>query len=104
MHTYSIRAVHFSDHHMVTVSLVWEKPLTVGKGIWRMNISHLRDPQVRLSFSRRYLEWVILKQLFDSPVERWEMVKERATSGQSGGGRPRKGGQLSSATMLSSKD
>ena len=77
VHTYSTRAVHFSDHHMVTVSLVWEKSITVGKGLWRMNVSHLQDPQVRLSFSRRYLEWVSLKDLFDSPVEWWEMVKER---------------------------
>ncbi|XP_064176633.1 uncharacterized protein LOC135247270 [Anguilla rostrata] len=74
---YSIQAVHFSDHHMVTVSLTWKKSITVGKGLWRMNISHLRDPQVRLSFSRRYLEWVSLKHLFDSPVEWWEIVKER---------------------------
>ncbi|KAJ8265092.1 hypothetical protein COCON_G00141910 [Conger conger] len=29
VHSYSIKAVHFSDHHMVTVSLVWEKSITV---------------------------------------------------------------------------
>ena len=72
VHTYSIRVVHFSDHHMETVSLVWGKPITVAKGL-QMNTSHLQDPQI----ARRYLEWVSLKQLFDSPVEWWEMVKER---------------------------
>ncbi|KAJ8257373.1 hypothetical protein GJAV_G00184910 [Gymnothorax javanicus] len=30
VHSYSIRAVHFSDHHAVTVSLVWEKELRCG--------------------------------------------------------------------------
>ncbi|KAJ8383512.1 hypothetical protein AAFF_G00220290 [Aldrovandia affinis] len=66
---YSIRAVHFSDHHRVTMSLDWEKTITVGRGPWRMNTIHLQDPKVRLSFSRRYLDWVTLKHLFDSPIE-----------------------------------
>ncbi|XP_035288230.1 uncharacterized protein LOC118235201 isoform X2 [Anguilla anguilla] len=48
VHAYSIQAVHFSDHHMVTVSLVWEKPITAGRGLWKMNTSHLQDPQLLL--------------------------------------------------------
>ncbi|KAJ8362730.1 hypothetical protein SKAU_G00115610 [Synaphobranchus kaupii] len=59
VHAFSIRAVHYSDHHMVTVSLVWEKAITIGRGLWRMNTSHLQDPKVCLSFSRRYLEWLL---------------------------------------------
>ena len=45
VHTYSIRVVHFSDHHMETVSLVWGKPITVAKGL-QMNTTISKIPRL----------------------------------------------------------
>ncbi|KAJ8005476.1 hypothetical protein DPEC_G00147040 [Dallia pectoralis] len=47
----------------------------------------LEDQTVRLSFSRRYLEWRTLKELYDSPIEWWEMVKDRVKGYFGGVGR-----------------
>ncbi|KAJ8004272.1 hypothetical protein DPEC_G00157090 [Dallia pectoralis] len=62
-------AAHFSDHRMVTVTLDWEGLVKIGRGSWRMNTSVSEDQTVRLSFSRRYLEWRTLKELYDPPLE-----------------------------------
>ncbi|KAJ7987906.1 hypothetical protein DPEC_G00331450 [Dallia pectoralis] len=80
-------AAHFSDHRMLTVTLDWEGVVTIGRGSWRMNTSVLEDQTVRRSFSRRYLEWRTLKELYDSPIEWWEMVKDRVKGYFGGVGR-----------------
>ncbi|KAJ7994395.1 hypothetical protein DPEC_G00248840 [Dallia pectoralis] len=77
MRSLTSEAAHFSDHRMVTVTLDWEGLVKIGRGSWRMNTSVLEDQTVSCSFSRRYLEWRALKELYDSPIEWWEMVKDR---------------------------
>ncbi|KAJ7993924.1 hypothetical protein DPEC_G00259730 [Dallia pectoralis] len=69
MRSLTSEAAHFSDHRMVTVTLDWEGLVNIGSGSWRMNTSVLEDQTIRLSFSRRYLEWRTLKELYDSPIE-----------------------------------
>ncbi|KAJ8000408.1 hypothetical protein DPEC_G00204510 [Dallia pectoralis] len=69
MRSLTSEAAHFSDHRMVTVTLDWEGLVKIGRGSWRMNTSVLEDQTVRRSFSRRYLEWRTLKELYDSPIE-----------------------------------
>ena len=75
--SFKTQATHFSDHRMLTVTLRWEGPARPTRGPWRMNTSVLQDPSISHSFSRRYLEWRTLKELFTSPIEWWEMVKSR---------------------------
>ncbi|CAI9622593.1 unnamed protein product, partial [Staurois parvus] len=44
------RAVEFSDHLMLTVTLSFSDMPLRGKGIWRLNLSLLEDEEVRQSF------------------------------------------------------
>ncbi|KAJ7995658.1 hypothetical protein DPEC_G00246860 [Dallia pectoralis] len=87
MRSLTSEAAHFSDHRMVTVTLDWEGLVKIGRGSWRMNTSVLEDQTVRRSISRRYLEWRTLKELYDSPIEWWEMVKDRVKGYFGGVGR-----------------
>ncbi|KAJ7999905.1 hypothetical protein DPEC_G00199260 [Dallia pectoralis] len=87
MRSLTSEVAHFSDHRMVTVTLDWEGLVKIGRGSWRMNTSVLGDQTVRRSFSRRYLEWRTLKELYDSPIEWWEMVKDRVKGYFGGVGR-----------------
>jgi len=84
---FKTQATHFSDHRMLTVTLRWEGPVRPTRGPWRMNTSVLQDPSTSHSFSRRYLEWRTLKELFTSPIEWWEMVKSRVKGFFGGVGR-----------------
>ncbi|XP_066554865.1 uncharacterized protein LOC136744565 [Amia ocellicauda] len=73
----SSEAVFFSDHRLLTTEVLIPSTRESGPGVWKLNTSLLDDPRVIKTFSRRLEEWRTLKDLFDSRIEWWEMVKKR---------------------------
>ncbi|XP_066564894.1 uncharacterized protein LOC136753021 [Amia ocellicauda] len=73
----SSEAVFFSDHRLLTTEVLIPSTRESGPGIWKLNTSLLEDPSVIKTFSRRLEEWRTLRDIFDSTIEWWEMVKKR---------------------------
>ncbi|CAM2096331.1 unnamed protein product [Caretta caretta] len=76
-HSFTIRPVPFSDHHLVTVtvSLRAERP---GPAYWHFNNSLLEDESVVMSFREFWLAWREQWRAFPSVQRWWYLGKVRA--------------------------
>lgn len=70
-------AVFFSDHRQLTTTFTFPAVRTKGKGLWKLNTLHLENKQTVTTFTEKFNQWSTLLDSYDSPIEWWEMVKER---------------------------
>lgn len=71
------RAVEFSDHCILSVTLNASDMPPRGKGIWRLNSALLEDERVRQSFEDFFPAQVTILDFCNSKSEWWELVKQR---------------------------
>ena len=71
------RAVEFSDHCILSVTLNASDIPPRGRGIWRLNSTLLEDERVRQSFEDFFQAQVTILDFCNSKSEWWELVKQR---------------------------
>lgn len=73
----TVSPVFFSDHLVLNVKINLVACVTLGKGVWKLNISLLEDKAIEALFQVRYEEWGSLKGCFETEGQWWEEVKKR---------------------------
>ncbi|KAJ7988617.1 hypothetical protein DPEC_G00311070 [Dallia pectoralis] len=70
-------ATFFSDHRQLTTTVhLPDRQTNRGKGLWKLNTTLLTDT-LNKQYITQLTNWTSLLDLFDSPSDWWEMVKER---------------------------
>ncbi|XP_057695280.1 uncharacterized protein LOC130917667 isoform X2 [Corythoichthys intestinalis] len=64
-----------SDHLLLSCTLSLNSEVTMGKGLWKLHCSLLKDEVVVDQYREQYRDWQTLQDLFDSRARWWEMVK-----------------------------
>lgn len=77
---FSLVPVFFSDHLMLSCRLEFKSMVSVGKGVWKLNVQLLEDERIRKEFLRKYEGWQTLKGFFSSIVDWWEWMKGNVKS------------------------
>ena len=64
----------YTDHDAVDISISTEE-LKRGRGIWKMNTSHLFDPQFKIEFTELWTNWQSRKHEYEDIKIWWDMGK-----------------------------
>lgn len=73
----SVKPVFFSDHAKLDCVLEVCGRSVRGPGIWKLNISLLKDPKVVQKFKGKLNQWKSLQELYDSVGDWWQDLKIR---------------------------
>ena len=66
-----------SDHSYVYLEFEPPKGIERGKGLWKFNNSHLKNPEFRNIVTSFWNDWCSMKPVFSSPSTWWEAGKTR---------------------------
>ena len=69
--------VSFSDHRVLWVEVGIGQGLKQGRGVWKLNVSLLEDPEECMAFQRAYRQWQSLQPLFPTRWDWWAEIKQR---------------------------
>ena len=71
----AVAPVFFTDHMLLSCSLVLEGGWRFGRGLWKLNCLLLEEEGIVERFSEEYIGWHGLQGMYQSRVEWWVETK-----------------------------
>ncbi|KAJ1149837.1 hypothetical protein NDU88_002640 [Pleurodeles waltl] len=72
-----LKPVFFSDHMALVAEILMDNAQVHGRGIWKLNVTLLKDERLRRCFLKHFEGWKTLRDFFASWTEWWLWVKRR---------------------------
>ena len=70
----------FSDHDIVRLEITAEKSLSAGPGVWKLNVSRIKDTKTRQVVTNFWTRWRTKKSSFNNVGEWWDTGKANLKS------------------------